>query len=146
MCSTFDQHHGPLTEWYPLCSNLAYIITPGIHAVPLFPLDPIGGYLASLSAFIIGWFRGFMSCASYILCTPETCFRLVISSFFIRFLPNYWPTGYTCSGLMWDALMPSFRQIFSHQLQLISLGIRSRVLFSTLGFVVINGRFLHYRK
>ena len=48
--------------------------------MPWFPFDPIRGYLASVSASIIGWFRGFLSCASHILCTPETYFGWVTTS------------------------------------------------------------------
>ena len=50
---------------------------------------------------------------------------------FVHLIPSkFWTTSYTRTGLMWDALMPSFQQIFSHQLRLISLGIRCRVIFS----------------
>ena len=49
--------------------------------MPWFPFDPIGGFLAFVSAFIIGLFRGFLSCASYILCTREMYFGWVTTSF-----------------------------------------------------------------
>ena len=129
LCSAFDHHYGSLTEWFSLCLTSAYIITLGIRIVPWFPFDPIGSYLACVSAFVIGWFRGFLPCARFILCMSETYFGLVRhSTSFDSFqilacgLHSCW-TDVGC-------LMPSFQQIFSHRFQLISLGIRSRVFLS----------------
>ena len=71
---------GLLLSGFPRVRNQLTLSHIGIRAIPWFPFELIGGYLASVSAFIIGWFRGFLSCTSHILCTPEMYFGWVTTS------------------------------------------------------------------
>jgi hypothetical protein len=123
-------HHWSLTEWFPLCLTCQQPLSHiGIHVVPWFPFDPIGGFLifvSSLHHWIL--FRESLSCAipsgacqSHTSVWSFQYFHLSPSKYLAFCYPSCW--------MMEDALMPSFQWISSYRCQHILLWDRDLELF-----------------
>jgi hypothetical protein len=115
-------HHWSLTEWFPLCSTTRKLFT---HWDSCNTLDSICPHW---------WFPHLCWTVFIIGCYSEGLFHALFTSgacerhtswwsfqYFIRVLPNIWPSCYSSCWMMGDALIPSFQQISSYQLQHIFL-------------------------
>lgn len=117
----------------------------GICAILWFPFDPVGGFLASMSALIIGWFRCFFRAiaTSFVCykCTLELLLHLTSSEFF-QIIGLFVTLAWVDVGCL-NAFLPMG---ISHRLQFIPLEEGIQYFFSTLGFAVISGKLLHYQQ
>jgi hypothetical protein len=133
-------HYWSSTEWFPLCLMSTTIITHRDSSVPWFPFDLIGGFLVFVNS-LHNWllFRESLLCA---IPSGSCWIHTSVWSFqyFCLSPSKSLAFFYTSCWMMEDVLMPYFLSTSTHLI----VGHISRIIVSTLGLVVISGKFPHY--